>query len=54
MKLSMEYHHNYLEYMIQKHGWNVVSLYRYKKVTELFDDPMYLNLSLKKEVLQNN
>ena len=40
MKLSMEYHNNYLEYMVQRDGWDVVSLSGYREVSELFDYPM--------------
>ncbi len=42
MKLSMEYHNNYLEYMVQRDGWDVVSLGGYREVSELFDCPMYI------------
>jgi hypothetical protein len=37
MKFSIEYHNNYLEYMVQRDGWNVVSLARYSEVRELID-----------------
>jgi hypothetical protein len=38
----MEYHNNYLEYMVQRDGWNVVSLNRYREFPELLDHPMYM------------
>ncbi len=46
MKLSMEYHNNYLEYMVQGDGWDVVSLSGYREVAKLFDYPMYIEISI--------
>jgi hypothetical protein len=42
MKLSMEYHNNYLQYMPQKDGWNVVFLNRYRGFPETFGSPYKL------------
>ena len=39
-KLPMECHNNYLEYMMHRDRWNVVSLSRYSEVRGLFDYPM--------------
>jgi hypothetical protein len=42
MKLSMEYQNNYLQYMPQKDGWNVVFLNRYMGVLGTFGLPYML------------
>jgi hypothetical protein len=42
LKLPMEYHNNYLEYIVQRDGWNVASLNRYREFRKLLDHPMRL------------
>ena len=37
MKLSTDYQHNYLYYILLRDSWDVVSLYRYREVLELID-----------------
>jgi hypothetical protein len=46
MKLPMEYHNDYLEYMVQRDGWNVVSLNKYRGDSGNF----WIILSMNKEV----
>ncbi len=41
MKLRTEYHNNYLQYMVQRDGWNIIYLNRYSEVRELLNRPMY-------------
>jgi hypothetical protein len=45
MKLPMEYHNNYLEYMVQRDGWNIVSLNRYRWVPGTFGSPYVYSTS---------
>jgi hypothetical protein len=46
----MEYHNNYLEYMVQEVRWYIVSLNRYSEMQELFNYLMYIFFIATKDI----